>query len=171
MEIDKPQDDVNVNGDSVSGQKTVEELAAENSELMNNWKRALADFENYKKRREQENGEILVLAKEAAVLKLMPALQSLEQVLYYAPDDDKYSSWLTGLKATILQLEKAMEELGVAKIPTRGCPFNHEVHEAVGEAAGESGEILEEVQPGFTLNGKVIVPAKVVVGSGAVKTN
>ncbi|MGE5393082.1 MAG: nucleotide exchange factor GrpE [Candidatus Saccharibacteria bacterium] len=154
------QDSTGINSDG-----EIERLRAENEELLNNWKRAAADLENFKKRKEQEGAELLVLAKEAAVFKLLPSLQSLEQVLSYAPEDDRYRDWLKGLKATIQQLEKAMEELGVKKIPTVGQPFDHSIHEAVGEAAGKAGEILEEVQPGFTLNDRVIVPAKVVVGS------
>ena len=133
-------------------------------ELMDKWKRTAADFENYKKRKEAETKEVLEFAKEMAMMKLMPSLQSLEQVLKYAPADEKYKDWLVGLKATILQLEKTMEELGVVKIKTVGETFNHEQHEAVEEQEGESGKILSEVQPGFMLNNKVIIPAKVVVG-------
>lgn len=134
-------------------------------ELLNNWKRTAADFENFKKRKEAESKELFEFAKEMAVLKLMPSLQSLEQVLFYAPDDEKYKDWLTGLKATILQLEKTMEELGVVKIKTIGEQFDHEKHEAVEEITGESpGKIVKELQPGFTLNNKVIIPAKVAVG-------
>jgi molecular chaperone GrpE len=145
-------------------QPTIEELQAKNEELMNNWKRAVADFENFKKRREGEAREILEYAKEMTVMKLMPSLQSLEMVLKFAPDDEKYKDWLTGLKATIMQLEKTMEELGVVKIKTVGEQFDPTHHEAVEEVEGEKGKVMKEVQPGFMLNGKVIIPAKVVVG-------
>jgi molecular chaperone GrpE len=130
-----------------------------------NWKRTAADFENYKKRKEGETKEVLEFAKEMTIMKLMPSLQSLEQVLFYAPTDEKYKDWLTGLRATIQQLEKTMEELGVIKIKTVGENFDHSKHEAVEEIeCRESGKIIKEIQPGFTLNGKVIVPAKVAVG-------
>ena len=135
------------------------------AQLTDNWKRTAADFENYKKRRESESKELLEFAKEMTVMKLMPTLQSLEMVLKFAPDDEKYKDWLTGLKATIMQLEKTMEELGVVKIKTVGEPFDHSRHEAVEEVAGEEpGKIIKEIQPGFTLNNKVIIPAKVAVG-------
>lgn len=146
-------------------QPTIEELQAKNEELLNNWKRAAADFENFKKRKEAESKELLEFAKEMTVMRLMPSLQSLEQVLFYAPDDEKYKDWLAGLKATIQQLEKTMEELGVVKIKTAGEQFDPTRHEAVEEIAGElAGTIVKELQPGFTLNNKVIIPAKVVVG-------
>ncbi|MEJ0021566.1 MAG: nucleotide exchange factor GrpE [Candidatus Doudnabacteria bacterium] len=135
------------------------------AQLTANWKRTAADFENYKKRKEAESKELFEFAKEMAVIRLMPSLQSLEQVLFYAPDDEKYKDWLTGLKATIQQLEKSMEELGVVKIKTVGEQFDHEIHEAVEEIEGQPpGRIVKELQPGFTLNNKVIIPAKVAVG-------
>src|SRR5690348_7994960 len=95
-------------------------------ELTNNWKRTAADFENYKKRKESETKEVLEFAKEMTIMKLMPSLQSLEMVLKYAPTDEKYKDWIAGLKGTIMQLEKTMEELGVMKIKTVGEQFNHE---------------------------------------------
>lgn len=135
------------------------------AQLTANWKRTAADFENYKKRKEAESKELFEFAKEMAVIRLTPSLQSLEQVLAYAPDDEKYKDWLAGLKATIQQLEKTMEELGVVKIKTVGEQFDPTKHEAVEEVEGqESGKIIKELQPGFTLNNKVIIPAKVTVG-------
>ena len=131
---------------------------------MNNWKRTAADFENFKKRKEQEGPEMIQFAKELTVAKLMPSLQNLEQVLKYAPEDEKYKDWLSGLRGTIAQLEKDMEELGLKKIKTVGEAFDPSQHEAVEEAAGESGKIIKEISPGFMLNNKVIIPAKVAVG-------
>ncbi len=143
---------------------TIEQLQAKNEELLNNWKRTAADFENYKKRKEAERKELVEFSKEITVVKLIPSLESLEQVLAYAPDDEKYKEWLQGLRATIQQLEKTMEELGVIKIKAVGQPFDHNLHEAVEEVVGAEGRIIKELQPGFTLNGKVIIPAKVIVG-------
>jgi molecular chaperone GrpE len=151
------QDEVVVDNNS-------EDLKVQNEELMNNWKRAAADLENFKKRKESESKELVAFAKEMTVAKLMPSLQNLEQVLKYAPEDEKYKDWLSGLRGTILQLEKDMEELGVKKIKTIGETFDPHMHEAVEEVEGEAGKIVKEIQPGFMLNSKVIIPAKVVVG-------
>lgn len=140
------------------------ELKVKNEELLNNWKRALADLENLRKRKDKEAAELLEFAKEMILLKLLPSLQSLEQVLAHAPNDEKYKDWLVGLRATIMQLEKIMAEMGLEKIKTANEAFNHELHEAVGNEEGPDGQIVREIQPGFTLNQKVIIPAKVVVG-------
>jgi len=148
---------------------TIEDLQMKNEELMDNWKRAAADFDNFRKRTAAERVEILQHAKELTVLKLMPSLQSLQQVLIFAPQDEKYKEWLVGLKATIAQLEKSLEELGVVKIKTVGTPFDPKLHEAVEEVDGSVGEVIKEIQPGFMLNDNVIVPAKVAVGKAEVK--
>jgi molecular chaperone GrpE len=140
------------------------QLKLKNEELVNNWKRTAADFENYKRRRETESKELIEYSKEIAVMKLLPSLQSLEQVLTLAPTDEKYKDWLQGLKATIIQLEKTMEELGVVKIKTVGEQFDPHLHEALEEVESETEGVVKELQPGFMLNGKVIIPAKVVVG-------
>lgn len=140
------------------------ELLSRYREIVDNWKRVSAEFENYKKRKEAERKELVEFSKEITVAKLIPSLESLEQVLIYAPDDEKYKEWIQGLRATIMQLEKTMEELGVVKIKTVGEPFDHNRHEAVEEVQGAEGQIIKELQPGFTLNGKVIIPAKVAVG-------
>ena len=148
-------------------QPTIEDLQAKNEELLNNWKRAAADFENYKKRKEAERPEMFAMIQEMTAVRLLPSLQSLEQVLKFAPNDEKYKGWIDGLKATILQLEKAMEELGLKKIATVGQKFNHSLHEAVEHEEGDGDMIIREVQPGFTLHDKVIIPAKVVVGKSS----
>ncbi len=142
----------------------LDELKAELEKVTDAWKRSAADFENFRKRTTAERAEILQHVKEMTVLKLLPSLQSLEQVLKFAPSDDKYKDWIVGLKATIMQLEKTMEELGVTKVETIGQKFDPTKHEAVAEGEGESGKIIKEIQPGFALNGTVIIPAKVEVG-------
>jgi molecular chaperone GrpE len=143
----------------------IELLKRENEQLKDSWKRTAADFENFKKRKQQESQELFELAKEMALTKLIPPLQSLEQVLKYAPEDDKYKDWIKGLDATIMQLEKAMEELGLKKIAAVGSKFDPLVHEAIEEVEGEEpNKIVKELRPGFTLNGRVVIPAKVAVG-------
>jgi len=149
----------------------LDQLKAQVAELSDNWKRTAADFENHKRRSAVEKQEMLEYGKERIVTELMPSLQSLEQVLAFAPQDDKYRDWLLGLKATIMQLEKTMESLGVKKIPTVGQPFDPHLHEAVGEEESGSEGVIKEIQPGFTLNGRVMIPARVVVGKKKAATS
>lgn len=127
------------------------------------WQRAQADFENYKKRQESERQELLEFAKEVTVVKLLPTLDALSQGLKHVPDgvDEK---WLTGINGTLGQLEKVLSELGVKRIEAVGKKFDPNFHEAIREAEGEEdGIVVEELQTGFELSGKVIRPSQVVI--------
>ncbi len=154
-----------------------EKLQAEITQLteqaqmnLNGWKRAQADFENYKRRKEAENRELVDFAKEVTVAKLLPTLDSLEQALRHAPDSastdfaEKYNVWYKGVEGILGQLDKALAEMGVKKIEALGKKFDPNFHEAVREVPGdEDGTVVEELQSGFELNGKVIRPATVVI--------
>lgn len=166
MDLNNPGDAAELERDrpAQTQQSELESLMAQNKDLTDKWKRVAADFENYKRRKEVESRELAEYSKELVVMRLMPSLQSLDQVLNFAPQDDKYKDWMLGLKATIMQLEKTMEEMGLVRIKTVGQPFDPSLHEAVEEKESDQDAVLQEIQPGFTLNGKVMIPAKVVVG-------
>jgi molecular chaperone GrpE len=127
------------------------------------WQRAQADFENYKKREEVKQAELLEFAKEVTIVKLLPTLDALSQGLAHAPDgvDQK---WLAGIKGTLANLDKVLSEMGVKKIEAVGKPFDPHFHEAVREVSGEKdGMVVEELSVGYELNGKVIRPSQVTV--------
>ncbi len=138
-------------------------------QAMAGWKRTAADFDNYRRRKEEENKELLEFAKEVTVAKLLPTLDSLEQGLKHAPQDtedlhQKYQNWLNGINGIVMQLDKVLAELGVKKIEALGKKFDPHLHEAVREVEGEEdGTVVEELQSGFELNGKVIRPSQVVI--------
>ena len=134
------------------------------------WQRSQADFENYKKREEAKQQDILDFAKEVTVVKMLPTLDSLEQGLKHIPDsstDDfanKFAQWKTGIEGVLVKLAKVLEEMGVKKIEAVGKPFDPHFHEAIREVPGEEdGVVVEELQIGYELNGKVIRPSQVVI--------
>ena len=162
-----------------NGQVTIEQLQADLDQAMNGWRRAQADFENFKKQKERENKEFLEFAKEVTVVKLLPTLDTLEQALRHAPSfplplegqgegsefGKKYQNWLTGINGMVLQLDKGLGELGVKKIEAIGKKFDPHFHEAGREVESENedGIILDELQSGFILNGKVIRASQVII--------
>ena len=162
---------------------SIEKLQADLDKANNNWKRALADFENFKKQKDKENKELLEFAKEVAVVKLLPTLDTLEQALRHAPEMNhesgimnhewgkKYENWLTGINGILSQLDKALGELGVQKIEAIGKKFDPHFHEAVREVESEQadGIILDELQSGFILNGKVIRASQVIISKQVVR--
>ena len=175
MDEDIQQDDQNQNGDV-----SIDQLQNDLDLANNNWKRALADFENYKRRKEGENKELVEFAREVTVVKLLPTLDSLEQALKHAPlfplplgegqgegpeFGKKYQNWMNGINGIVVQLDKALEELGVRKIESLGKKFNPHLHEAVREVESEAddGTVVDELQTGFELNGKIIRPSQVII--------
>jgi molecular chaperone GrpE len=81
MTEENEQDDQNQNNEI-----TLEKLQADLDSAMAGWKRTAADFENYKRRKEAEIKELLEFAKEVAVVKLLPTIDSLEQALRHMPE-------------------------------------------------------------------------------------
>ena len=163
-EQEEIQNDPAVNGASV------EELVAQLQQMqeeartnLSGWQRAQADFENYKKRKENENKELIDFAREVTVAKLLPTLDSLEQALRHMPEGID-QTWKDGVLKTLDQLDKALGELGVKKIEAVGKKFDPYFHEAVREVPGaEDHIVVEEYQTGYELNGKVIRPSQVVI--------
>lgn len=159
-----------------------EKLQQDLSNALDGWKRTAADFENYKRRKEAENKELIDFAREVAVAKLLPTLDALEQALKHMPglnttlsshpDESEgqdfakqYQNWQTGVNGIVAQLDKVLTELGVEKIEAVGKKFDPHVHEAVREveSEGDEGMVVDELQTGFTLNGKVLRPSQVVI--------
>lgn len=153
----------------------LEKLQTDLTQAMDGWKRTAADFENYKRRKENESKELVEFAREVTVAKLLPSLDSLEQALKHMPQLvtevvdhpflKAYQNWQNGVNGIVSQLDKTLGELGVKKIEAVGKKFDPHFHEAVREAESdqEDGIILEEFQTGFELNGKVIRPSQVVI--------
>jgi molecular chaperone GrpE len=143
--------------------KQLQEALEEAKTNLSGWQRSQADFENYKKRKENENKELVEFAREVTVAKLLPTLDSLEQALRHMPEGID-GTWKEGVTKTLDQLDKALMELGVKKIEALGKKFDPHYHEAVREVPGEDDHIVvEEYQTGYELNGKVIRPSQVVI--------
>lgn len=142
------------------------ELAQVKEEAQTNlsgWQRSQADFENYKKREEGKNQELVEFAREVTVAKLLPTLDSFQQALRHMPEgiDEK---WKSGVLGILDQMDKTLAELGVKKIEAVGKKFDPNFHEAVQEVSGdEDGIVIEEFVTGYELNGKVIRPSQVSI--------
>jgi molecular chaperone GrpE len=144
-------------------QKQVAEAREEAQTNLSGWQHCQADFENYKKRKENENQELVQFAREVTVAKLLPTLDTLGQAILHMPEgvDEK---WKNGLLGTLQQLDKVLAELGVKKIEAVGKRFDPNFHEAIQEVPGdEDGIVMQEFVTGYELNGKVIRPSQVSI--------
>ncbi|MDQ3018634.1 MAG: nucleotide exchange factor GrpE [bacterium] len=166
MEEQNNETQDNISPQPTDAERALIEAQEEARTNLNGWQRAQADFENYKRREEAKQKDIFEFAKEVVVAKILPTLDSLEQGLKHIPEveGDKLDQWKRGIDGTLQQLAKALEEMGVKRVEAVGKPFDPNFHEAVREVPGEVDDIVvEELQSGYELNGKVIRPSQVVV--------
>lgn len=130
------------------------------------WQRATADYQNFKRRTEQEREENARLANLALVVNILPAVDDLDRALANVDAGLAGLNWVEGIRAIQRKLRGALEAAGVSEIRAEGEPFDPNVHEAISQGPGEHGRVIAEVQRGYRLGNRVIRPAMVVVGNG-----
>ena len=93
----------------------------------------------------------------------MPVMANFDQVIKGAGEEERKSGWFKGVEMSVKQLQDTLRSEGLDEIEADG-QFDPSLHEAVDTTEGEDDKIMSVVQKGYTLNGKVLQPAKVVVG-------
>ena len=126
-------------------------------------KRALADYRNLERRVTDDALSAAHHSRSELVVKLLPVLDSLDTALAGASEMEAESGWFQGVVMAVKQLRQVLAEEGLSEIDTSG-QFDPNLHEAIDLKEGENDKILELAQRGYTLNGRVIRPARVVVG-------
>ncbi|HTP40711.1 MAG TPA: nucleotide exchange factor GrpE [Steroidobacteraceae bacterium] len=132
--------------------------------------RAVAEMENIRKRsqREVENAHRFALEKFAA--ELLAVRDSLELAVRNGEQSADPKVMLEGQQATLKLLQKAFEKFSVTQLDPLGEPFDPALHEAVlmqPSATAEPNSVLQVVQAGYQLNGRLLRPARVIVASAA----
>lgn len=137
-------------------EKEVKENADQASELKNQLARALADYDNLRKRTESDMAQLQRTAGLKIVLKLLPTLDILESAQKHLKDQ--------GLAIAISEFKNVLKEEGIEEIDSKGT-FDESLHEAIDlVSGGKEGEIAEVVMPGYRfIDGLVIRHAKVKV--------
>jgi len=137
----------------------LEELSKEVEEWKNKYLRALADYQNLEKRKEEEVAIVRKFAGEILLTRLLPVADTFQQAALHVKDP--------GLDLAVKQLVAFFEEQGVEKIETVGKQFNPHEMECIEVAGGKENEVINEVLPGYRLRGKVLRVAQVKVGKEA----
>ena len=148
-------------------------------EYLEGWKRCKADFENYRKRKEEEKQDNLRYAKENLILELLPVLDNFNSATIHIPETEKNSGWVEGIMYIKKQLEDLLRENGVEEINIKsGDKFDEKFCEAIkdenkkeneekdkkdNQPQSKSLKIKKVLVKGYRLGEKVIRPAKVIV--------
>lgn len=142
-------------------------------ELEHKYKRALADYQNLIKQTARDKEEFCRYANENLLYGVLPVYDNLKASLEHAGDDVRTNGWLEGIHYVIRQFKEVLERSGVAEIEAAGKKFDHHTMEAAGEEMTEDesqdGLVAKTVKSGYTLNGRVVMPARVIVYKSKIK--
>ncbi len=147
-------------------QAALEEARRQADEYLDQWRRAVAEFANYRKRVEKERQEFAQQANARLIGRLLVLLDDFERAFATLPPALMNLTWIEGLHLIYRKLQVILEGEGLEAIEAAGKPFDPLEHEAVTyeEVEGvEEGQVLGEVQKGYRLHGKVLRPALVRV--------
>ena len=154
--------------------QTPQEEPAPQPDYYEKYVRLSADFENFRKRTEREKAALLAYGKKDFVEKLLPAYEvMLRQQAHMQKEeaDEKGSAQMQSLRAglnmVLGELKKAFAAERIEKLDVVGKPYDPQTSEAIAlvpAPADKDGQVLEEVQMGFSMEGKILRPARVVVG-------
>ena len=145
----------------------LERLKQDVKQAKDQYLRTLAEFDNAKKRLHREKEEFVKYASETMIRELLPIVDSLDQALVAVDKQADPQAVIKGVHLIYRQLLGLLEKEGVKRIPTVGERFDPHKHEAVAQVETDDGKaeetVVEEVQVGYTMHGKVIRPAIVKV--------
>lgn len=143
--------------------KELTTVTEEKDEYLNKFKRMKADFVNYRNRVNKEKEQLELKTKTEIISSLLPVIDNFERALKSV---DEESEFLSGVGKIHKQLINALKKEGLEVIETEGEEFDPAYHEAVMQVESEqdeSGYIVEEIQKGYLMDGKVVRPAMVKV--------
>ena len=141
------------------------ELQKQLEELTDKYYRANADFENIKKRFEKEKADIATYANEKFARDLLPVIDALEMAVNFETEGDEYAAKIKeGIYITIDQFKKCFEKNGITAIEANE-DFDPNFHNAMlqVESDVEKGKIVQVIQKGYLINGRILRPAMVSI--------
>ena len=177
-ELTEQQDDVQTEPEAVTPEPKAEAPAQEKKpDYYDQLVRLSADFENYRKRTEREKASFLAYGKKQFAEKLLPAYEVLlrqrEELAKKQKEEECPASLKAvkdGLNMVFAELEKAFKAEGIEHMDVLDKPYDPATQEVVAmipSSEDQDGLVLQEVQMGFTMDGKVLRPARVIVGQHA----
>lgn len=164
----KTEEEIKKTADDVQAEPLID-LEKENADLKDKLLRTLAELENTRRISVEEKEKTLKFATTSIVKDLIPIMDIFYKAIDDAKDrekDEYFKSFYDGIEMTFNEFKKLFDKNKIERLFPVGEKFDPNLHEAIAhiEKEGvESGVIIEVMQPGYTLNGRVIKPAMVAV--------
>lgn len=158
-----------------AGTKLEEQLAETKREAAANYDRytrAVADLENFRKRTLREKEELRQFAAAGLVEDVIPILDNLSLGLAAAKQQTEVKGIVDGVNLVLEQFKATLARHGLKEITPAGQLFDPNFHECISHQASDDvaeEHVMQVVRPGYTLNGRLVRPASVVVSSGKAK--
>lgn len=161
-----------VKGDSSSelnsANQKINELEERVKQLQDSLLRKAAEFENYKRRTENDQFNLLRYAAEPFIKSILIVYDDFERSLIHVNEDNSFESLKKGLELVFDKFTKILESQGVKKIDAKGKPFSVDLHEALMQQPSDKvppHTVLDVVEQGYLYKDKVIRHAKVIVSA------
>ena len=148
----------------------IKELSLEEQlkESQESYKRLYAEFDNFRKRSQKEKSELLKYAEEGVIKQLLPVLDDFERAMANNEKTSDVTVVKEGFQLIYNKMIKTLQDRGLSAVDSQGAIFDTEFHEAITEfpamEESQKGKVIDTAEKGYTLNGKIIRYAKVVVG-------
>jgi len=130
------------------------------------WMREAADFRNFKRRTQEEQAKNAMFANTALLMNVIPIHDDLDRAIENVDAAVAKSPWVDGIRLIARKFQGALDAAGVKEIPATGASFDPNLHEAIAEAPGAPGKVLQVVTKGYTMGDRVLRAAQVIVGQG-----
>lgn len=145
--------------------ETIETLLKEKREIEEKYLRVLAELDNFRKRMEREIARIKEVAEERVLKDIIMVVDNFERALDSLGKGADFNSFAEGIRLIYRQMKEVLSNFGLEEIEALDKPFDPLVHDAlmVVEDREKDGVVVQVVEKGYKLRGKVIRPAKVIV--------
>ncbi len=147
-------------------QERIAQLEKERDDLKDRFLRKAAEFENYKRRTEQELSAFSKYAHEQFIVDLLPILDDFERSLQISKERREFGPFYKGVELIYKKFYNLLESKGVKPIEAEGKPFDVELHNALMQVPKDNvkpNTVIEEVEKGYIYNDKIVRYAKVIV--------
>ena len=165
----EPEEDASTEASAEVELSEEEKLKSDNAELNDRFLRLYSEFDNFKRRTAKERIELYKTAGEEVILALLPVLDDLNRAITSNADNDDLKSVKEGFEMLEHKLKSALKQKGLENMNSLHTKFDTDMHEAITNIPAPKkklkGKVVDVIEKGYLLNGKVIRYAKVVVGN------
>jgi molecular chaperone GrpE len=160
------EDSADLNDDVQTLRDALARIADERDQAKDQLLRTMADFQNFRKRQDEQRARMQEMATERVLVDLLPILDNFERTVASIERGATMESVAEGVRAVEKQMKSVLESHGLKRLHVVGEPFDPEHHDAIGVETSEEHEhdtVMAELEPGYKMGERTVRPARVRV--------